>query len=134
MIKYMKFTTCLFIMTAIISTFAVNARTKGFAQVTIPAWQGQKTVGENIEKDYWGPQKFEKTTCKDKLSGNEMAIEVQTYSRIERNYTPYVDAPKNQLRTISEDMHLSPVAYDLNAKAKNSFITEGSLYGTWVLG
>lgn len=131
--KYLKLSIIAFVLTTLLSTMIVQANVKGYANVTIPRFSGQVTVG-TATKDYYGAQQFEKTTCKDKVSGNEMAIQVQTYCVNYGTYVPYVDAPKGVLITISSSNHLDAVTYSLNAKAKNSFITEGSLYGTWVLG
>lgn len=130
--KYLKITSIAFVLTILVTSVSTQAKVMGYANVTIPNFSGIATVGKQTKENF-SDQKFEKTTCKDKLSGNEMAIEVRTYSVNYGGYSNWKQAPKNQVVTISPGVHSVPATYKLNARAVNSFITEGSLYGTWNL-
>lgn len=130
--KYLKITLIAFVLTTIGAVTITQAKVAGYAGVTISAFRGITNIGQ-ANKDNFSNQKFTKVACTDKLSGNEMAVQVRTYSVNYGGYSSWKQAPKGTQVTISPGVHDHPGTFILNGQAVNSFITQGSLYGTWNL-
>lgn len=129
--KYVKITTMMFVATALFAVISVSAQAVGVG-LTIPAFTGITSTG-NWDKDNFGNQTAIKISCRDNLSGNEMAVLGRTYRVNTGTNSDWVSLPKGKDVVISGGANTNPGTYRLQLKAKNSFVTTGSFSGAWNL-
>lgn len=132
--KYIKITSLLFIFTFIFALNSASAQVVGIVDLTIKIRSQISSTG-NHNKDNYSNQFAVKNTCTDDVSGNEMAIEARTYRVNNGTTSGWETLPKGtsvQL-TKTNGNNTVPATYRLDLRAKNSFITTGSFYGSWNL-
>ncbi len=130
--KYIKITALLLVLTTIISSSGVLANVVTILNITIPA-HSEITATGNHNKDNYGRQQATKTDCTDNLSGNQMAIEARVHSVNYGTNGSWYTLPKgtNVNITGTDGVLASPGTFNLQLKAANSFITQGTFYGAW---
>ncbi len=132
--KYVRITSLLFLLTFFFALSSASAQVVGIVDLTIKI-RSQTSSTNNHNKDNYSNQFAVKTTCTDDVSGNEMAIEARTYRVNNGTTSSWKSLPKGTSIQLTETNgnNTVPSTYRLNLRAKNSFITTGSFYGSWNL-
>lgn len=134
MIKLLKITISVFVLTLLVSTFKVYALHQvGVTNVSVPILKGLVTASRSV-KENSDPQKFQTVACRNSITGDDELIEVQTYNGQNGKYSDFISAPKNSTVTIPNGDNITAgINYALNARNTRSILATVKLAGVWII-